>query len=167
MRIVVQASCSSCRHVRLGRIQTGEFLLIGQRSVVVQTGWPHAGDARPSRPSKQLWPHKRRRLRSSEKRLNYRSLSHKARDENLSLAVLQGVGPLQVGLYPPSVLGRWPPLLPNPRLARVTTRHPNPIRVIQLPQALHTRHSASRLSCPELHKPRPCRQEMQRTHCSH
>ncbi len=33
-----------------------------------------------------------------------------ARDENFSLAVLQGVGPSQVGLYPPSVLGRWPPL---------------------------------------------------------
>ncbi len=33
-----------------------------------------------------------------------------ARDEDLSLAVLQGVGPSQVGLYAPSVLGRWPPL---------------------------------------------------------
>ncbi len=33
-----------------------------------------------------------------------------ARDEDLSPAVLQGVGPSQVGLYPPSVLGRWPPL---------------------------------------------------------
>ncbi len=33
-----------------------------------------------------------------------------ARDEDLSLAVLHGVGPFQVDLYPPSVLGRWPPL---------------------------------------------------------
>ncbi len=31
-----------------------------------------------------------------------------ARDEDLSLAVLQGAGPSQVGFYPPSVLGRWP-----------------------------------------------------------
>ncbi len=33
-----------------------------------------------------------------------------ARDEDLSLAVLQGAGLSQVGLYLPSVLGRWPPL---------------------------------------------------------
>ncbi len=33
-----------------------------------------------------------------------------ARDEDLSLAVLQGAGLSQVGLYPLSVLGRWPPL---------------------------------------------------------
>ncbi len=33
-----------------------------------------------------------------------------ALDEDLSLAVLQGDGPSQVGLYPPSVLGRWRPL---------------------------------------------------------
>ncbi len=31
-----------------------------------------------------------------------------ARDEDLSLAVLQGAELSQVGLYPPSVLGRWP-----------------------------------------------------------
>ncbi len=31
-------------------------------------------------------------------------------DEDLSLAVLQGVGPSPVGLYQPSVLGRWLPL---------------------------------------------------------
>ncbi len=30
-----------------------------------------------------------------------------ARDEDLSLAVLQGVGPFPVGLYQPSVLWRW------------------------------------------------------------
>ncbi len=29
-------------------------------------------------------------------------------DEYLSLAVLLGAGPSQVGLYPPTVLGRWP-----------------------------------------------------------
>ncbi len=33
-----------------------------------------------------------------------------ARDEDLALAVLQGVGTSQVGSYPPSVLGLWPPL---------------------------------------------------------
>ncbi len=33
-----------------------------------------------------------------------------ARDEDLSLVVLQGVGPSPVSLYPPSVLGRWSPL---------------------------------------------------------
>ncbi len=33
-----------------------------------------------------------------------------ARDEDLSLAALQVARPSQVGLYPPSVLGRWPPL---------------------------------------------------------
>ncbi len=32
-----------------------------------------------------------------------------ARDEDLSLAMLQGTGPSQVGFYPLSVLGRWPP----------------------------------------------------------
>ncbi len=35
---------------------------------------------------------------------------HMARDEDLSLAVLQGAGLSRVGLYQPSVLGRWPPL---------------------------------------------------------
>ncbi len=35
---------------------------------------------------------------------------HMARAEDLSLAVLQGAGLSQVGLYPPSVKGRWPPL---------------------------------------------------------
>ncbi len=35
---------------------------------------------------------------------------HLARDEDLSLAVLQGVGHSPVGLYQPSVLGRWLPL---------------------------------------------------------
>ncbi len=34
---------------------------------------------------------------------------HMARDEDLSLAVLQGAGLSQVGLHPPSVVGRWPP----------------------------------------------------------
>ncbi len=33
-----------------------------------------------------------------------------ARDGELSLAVLQGVGPTPVGLYQPPVLGRWLPL---------------------------------------------------------
>ncbi len=33
-----------------------------------------------------------------------------ARDKDLSLAVLQDVGPSQVGLYQLSVLGRWFPL---------------------------------------------------------
>ncbi len=33
-----------------------------------------------------------------------------ARDEDLLLAVLQGAGLSRVGLYPPSVEGRWPPL---------------------------------------------------------
>ncbi len=33
-----------------------------------------------------------------------------ARDEDLSLAVLQGVGPSPVGLYQPSVLRRWLPM---------------------------------------------------------
>ncbi len=33
-----------------------------------------------------------------------------ARDEDLSLAVLQRVGPSQVGLCPSSMLGRGPPL---------------------------------------------------------
>ncbi len=33
-----------------------------------------------------------------------------ARDEDLSLAVLQCVEPSEVGLYPPSELGIWPPL---------------------------------------------------------
>ncbi len=35
---------------------------------------------------------------------------HMARDGDLSLAVLQGVGPSPVGLYQPSVLGRLLPL---------------------------------------------------------
>ncbi len=30
-----------------------------------------------------------------------------ARDEDLSLVVLQGVGPFPIGLYQPSVLWRW------------------------------------------------------------
>ncbi len=34
---------------------------------------------------------------------------HTARDEDLSLAMLQGVRPSPVGLYQPSVLGRWFP----------------------------------------------------------
>ncbi len=33
-----------------------------------------------------------------------------ARDENLSLAMLQGVGTSAVGLYQPPVFGRWLPL---------------------------------------------------------
>ncbi len=43
-----------------------------------------------------------RRLRSSE-RLIWQSLSHMARDEDISLTVLQGVGPCPVGLYKPSM----------------------------------------------------------------
>ncbi len=53
---------NACRHARLGSVQTGKLLLIGQRLEVVQTGRPHAGDARvtaahTSRPSEQLWLH--------------------------------------------------------------------------------------------------------------
>ncbi len=33
-----------------------------------------------------------------------------ARDGDLSLAALQGVGPSPVGFYQPSVLGRWLPM---------------------------------------------------------
>ncbi len=46
--IVVHATWYSehnaCRHARLGSVQTGKLLLIGQRPVVEQTGRPHAGD---------------------------------------------------------------------------------------------------------------------------
>ncbi len=35
---------------------------------------------------------------------------HMARKIDLLLIMLQGIGPSQVGLYPPSVLERWPPL---------------------------------------------------------
>ncbi len=38
-------------------VQIYTLLPIGQRLVVVQIGRPHAGDARTSRPSKQLWPY--------------------------------------------------------------------------------------------------------------
>ncbi len=53
--IVAQTTClcqlNACKHTRLRSVQTGARLLIGQRSVVVrQTGRPHAGDARASRP---------------------------------------------------------------------------------------------------------------------
>ncbi len=42
---------NTCKPVRLGCVLTGARLLIGQRSVVVrQTGRPHAGDVRASRP---------------------------------------------------------------------------------------------------------------------
>ncbi len=54
MCIVVQTTCycehNACRHARLGSVQTGKFLLIGQHTVVVLTGRPRAGDARTSRP---------------------------------------------------------------------------------------------------------------------
>ncbi len=46
-----------------------------------------------------------------------------ARDEDLSLAVLQGAGLSQVGLYPLSVLGRWPPLH---TLDEAALRHSSP-----------------------------------------
>ncbi len=52
----------------------------------------------------------RRRLRTSEKRLSCEAFPHMARDEDLSLTMLQGAGPSHVGLYPPSVFWRWPPL---------------------------------------------------------
>ncbi len=52
--IVVQTTCycehNACRHARLESVQTGKLLLIGQRTVVVLTGRPRAGDARASRP---------------------------------------------------------------------------------------------------------------------
>ncbi len=53
--ILVQETCyceqNVCRHARLGSVQTGELLLlIGLRIVVIQTGRPHNGDARVSRP---------------------------------------------------------------------------------------------------------------------
>ncbi len=84
----------------------GRFALVGGR-------WKKSDGLRSTSPLKMLKARMRparRRLRSSEKRLSWRSLSHMARDEELSLAVLQGVGPSPVGLYQPSVLGRWLPL---------------------------------------------------------
>ncbi len=52
--VVVQTTCycehNACRHARLGHVQTGKLLLIGQRPVVEQTERPHADDARASLP---------------------------------------------------------------------------------------------------------------------
>ncbi len=47
MCIVVHATCY-CEHARLGSVTNGKLLLIGQCPVVVQTGRPHANDARAS-----------------------------------------------------------------------------------------------------------------------
>ncbi len=44
-----------------------------------------------------------------------------ASGEDLSLAVLQGAGLSQVGLYPPSVWGRWAPLHTGIPLAYVAS----------------------------------------------
>ncbi len=55
--------------------------------------------------------------------------------------------------------------LPNPRRVRVTSYPSYLPRLLKLSPPVPASHKTARPSCPGLHDPNSCCQEMQRTHC--